>query len=293
MSHLNLETIARLVEDEPDTIEAAHLSSCAECRAQLEAMTEDVHALGLLPDMAAAPDQWEALERRLVHEGLIRRRTHGFGMTARMMQIAAALLLFVGGAWAGRMTAQEPTQPLASTDPAPAETPQVPGTTDVPTAVAADDHVPPQSIDPRSESIDPRSDSVDPRSDSVDPRPAGSVEHAPRERFAPPRRDVTLASNETSAFPQPRTMEEAARLVRATEAMYLEALTGMAEMASNTDAGDPVVRLAALQSILMTTQAALNETPTDPIINGYHLTALAQRDATLRQVAQATGGQWY
>jgi hypothetical protein len=43
----------------------------------------------------------------------------------------------------------------------------------------------------------------------------------------------------------------------------------------------------------MTTQAALNETPTDPVINGYHLTALAQRDATLRQVAAASSERWY
>jgi hypothetical protein len=75
--------------------------------------------------------------------------------------------------------------------------------------------------------------------------------------------------------------------------MYLEALTRYAELASQAESGDPVARLAALQSIILTTQAALNETPTDPVINGYHLTALAQRDATLRQVALASGEQWY
>ena len=67
---------ARLVEDEPDTTEAAHLSACAECRTQLDAMTEDVHALAMLPDMAVVPDQWEALERRLTDEGLIHRPQH-------------------------------------------------------------------------------------------------------------------------------------------------------------------------------------------------------------------------
>jgi hypothetical protein len=107
MSHLSLETIARLVEDAPASEEAAHLESCAECRAELAAMTEDVHALSLLPDMAAAPDDWESLERRLIDEGLIRtpaRRYGGRGM--RMLQIAAALTLFVGGSLAGRMTAR-------------------------------------------------------------------------------------------------------------------------------------------------------------------------------------------
>src|SRR5690606_38698708 len=110
MSHLSLETIARLVEDAPTADEAAHLESCAECRMQLEEMTQDVHALSLLPDMAAAPDQWAGLEQRLVQEGLIRTGSIGrHGSTARMMQIAAAVTLFLGGTLAGRMTAEPAT----------------------------------------------------------------------------------------------------------------------------------------------------------------------------------------
>ena len=49
-------------------------------------------------------------------------------------------------------------------------------------------------------------------------------------------------------------------------------------------APDPVNRLAALEGIVLTTRAALNEAPADPVINGYHLTALEQRDAILRQI---------
>src|SRR5690606_5994347 len=105
----------------------------------------------------------------------------------------------------------------------------------------------------------------------VQPEPEPVVEP---ERQLGPRGSVSLASN--GGLPRPRTVNEAAEYLRATEAMYLDALTGFAELASNTEAGDPVARLAALQSIIMTTQAALNETPTDPVINGYHLTALAQ-----------------
>jgi hypothetical protein len=47
---------------------------------------------------------------------------------------------------------------------------------------------------------------------------------------------------------------------------------------------DPATRLAALDNIVLTTAEALNEAPTDPIISGYHLSALAQRDAVLRQL---------
>ncbi|MBR9989438.1 MAG: hypothetical protein KFH98_06760 [Gemmatimonadetes bacterium] len=282
MSHLSLETIARLVEDEPDAAEAAHLSACAECRSQLDAMTEDVHALAMLPDMAAAPDGWNALERRLLDEGLIRTRAQRFG-GVRMMQIAAALLLFVGGTLAGRMTAQTPAVMTAASDAAnPAANPVMDG----PAGAVADRS--PSGIVGGANDV-PAMPAVPQGSLAAvtDPAPAAVSEQSG------PRRSVTLAGDGGARMHQPATLEEAAQYVRAREAEYLAALTGFAELASGAGAGDPVARLAALQSIILTTQAALNETPTDPVINGYHLTALAQRDATLRQVAQASSPQWY
>ena len=259
MSHLSPETIARLVEDEPDTTEAAHLSACAECRTQLGAMTEDVHALAMLPDMAVVPDQWAALERRLTEEGLIRRPQRA-GRGAWMMQAAAALLLLLGGALAGRMTA-----PVAAP-----RTAAVPSEAGVQPAPDADPAV---------------------LATESDPRPPADATPAPPEAAA--SRSVALASDQGTRLPQNATMDEAAEYLRGAEAVYLQALTRYAELASQAQSGDPIARLAALQSIVMTTQAALNETPTDPVINGYHLTALAQRDATLRQVAQASREQWY
>ena len=260
MSHLSLETIARLVEDEPDTTEAAHLSACAECRTQLEAMTEDVHALAMLPDMAVVPDQWAALERRLAGEGLIQQPHRASG--AWMMQAAAALLLLLGGALAGRMTAPA-TAPRTAAAPTETRGAVQPGQ-DAPPAVLATD---------------------------AGQLPAGDATPALRPEPAP--RSVTLASDQGMTLPPNATMDEAAEYLRGAEAAYLEALTRYAELASQAQSGDPIARLAALQSIILTTQAALNETPTDPVINGYHLTALAQRDATLRQVAQASSEQWY
>lgn len=268
MSHLSMETIARLVDDDPDTAEAAHLSTCTECRSELEAMTADVQALAMLPDMDTAPDQWDALEQRLAAEGLIRTRTHAIRSVPRMMQIAAALVLFVGGAMAGRMTAQQPAAPMTAAAPADARE-------DAPAAPST------ESPSLAAETATPRNGRIEP---DLPPQPG-------------PRSSVSLASNGGADTPRagssPGSMEDAAEFLRAAEALYLEALTGYAEQASDLQPGDPVARLAALQSIIMTTQAALNETPTDPVINGYHLTALAQRDATLRQVALASSQQWH
>jgi hypothetical protein len=258
MSHLSPETMARLVEDAPNTEESAHLEACASCRAELEAMTEDVNALRMLPDMAVAPDQWAVLERRLVDEGLIRTpattRAAG-GM--RTMQIAAALVLFLGGSLAGRMTAE-------------------------PGVVTVTQRAPAATVDPAPTATDPAQTVV---LDAPVVEPLPSVQPAPS--------NVALAADAAPVRAPARTAEEAAQQLRQTEQQYLDALTRYAELATQSQSGDPVARLAALQSIIMTTQAALSQTPTDPVINGYHLTALAQRDATLRQVAATSGDRWY
>ncbi len=56
-------------------------------------------------------------------------------------------------------------------------------------------------------------------------------------------------------------------------------------IANSIEAPDPAARLAALDNIVLTTAEALNESPADPVINSYHLTAVAQRNELLRQIA--------
>jgi hypothetical protein len=242
MSHLSLETIARIVDEGASADEQAHLAACRICTAELEGMREDVQSLHMMPDISPAPEAWGALERRLTDEGLIRARPR-FTLSSftPLMQMAAAVVLFIGGSVAGRMTAPVVTQYVAAGEQR-NNTQATPGTSQ---------QTPVQS-------------------------PA-----------------VSLTSNALSGNTQPRSAEEAAQMLRDMEELYLNALTRYAEFTSVPQTNDPVARLAALQSIVNTTQAALNAAPADPVINGYHLTALAQRDATLRQVAAATGDRWY
>ena len=51
--------------------------------------------------------------------------------------------------------------------------------------------------------------------------------------------------------------------------------------------------IAALEGIMLTTEAALREAPADPIINNYHLTALGQRDALVRELQLAENQEWF
>jgi hypothetical protein len=92
---------------------------------------------------------------------------------------------------------------------------------------------------------------------------------------------------------QPRTREEATLLLSEAEALYLDAMQQVSELSSPGDGGDPVARLAALEGITAITRAALDRAPADPVLNGYHITAVAQREAILRQLAAAMGGSWF
>jgi hypothetical protein len=249
MSHLTLETLARLLDDAPDPTEAGHLDICEQCRAELEALRADAAALHWLPDPEPPIAAWVALEQRLKREGLMRRAT----WTTTVMRMAAVLVIFVLGSIVGGlvMRQQKPgyataTPPLAAPAQRVAQNPAV-----------------------RAETV-----------------------------AAAPAPTATLASTPTTTGPAvvaPRpaaTPEEAVARLRDAERAYLAALNRYSDFSGRTEPADPLARLAALESIVATTRAALGQAPADPIINGYHLTAVAQRDATLRQLA-ASGQTWY
>ena len=86
---------------------------------------------------------------------------------------------------------------------------------------------------------------------------------------------------------------DAVERLRQAETAYLAALSQYSEATGTTEAVDPLNRLAALEGIVLTTRAALEEAPADPLINGYHLSALGQRDAILEKMGQTQEEPWY
>lgn len=109
--------------------------------------------------------------------------------------------------------------------------------------------------------------------------PVAVAEPQPGEAAAPARNDraapdagIELASGDVTA-----DMERAQDVFAAALDRYMRA--------NGTPAPDPAARLAALDNIVATTAEALNESPADPVINSYHLTAVAQRNELLRQIA--------
>jgi len=75
------------------------------------------------------------------------------------------------------------------------------------------------------------------------------------------------------------------------ELLYQQAAAFLAQHDSTAPgAGNPVAyrsRLAALDRVISTTRDAMRDAPHDPVINGYYLTTLGQREATLRQLNTA------
>jgi hypothetical protein len=87
------------------------------------------------------------------------------------------------------------------------------------------------------------------------------------------------------------SVEEARAAQLRSEATYQQAAAFLAEhdSVSGSDYNPEMVksRLAALDQMISTTRAAMREAPHDPVINGYYLTTVGQREVALRQLNTA------
>ena len=92
----------------------------------------------------------------------------------------------------------------------------------------------------------------------------------------------------------PKSVDEAAARLRIAETVYTRALLDYAALTSPEPPRDAVARLATLEAIVLTTRAALERAPADPLINTYHLAAQAEREMLLEQLRRRPeAGQWY
>ena len=101
MEHLTHDTLARLVDEQPNPAEREHIRACRRCAETLRAFRLQSDALGGLAALRPPPGDWESLEARLVSEGLVRTpetfRRFGFAAAPTWMQAVAAIVVFLGG----------------------------------------------------------------------------------------------------------------------------------------------------------------------------------------------------
>jgi hypothetical protein len=282
MWHLNPEDLARLVDEAPEPAEAAHLRECLVCRRELSEMRDQTQALASLAGDGPAPGAWDDLEGRLRAEGLIRGvavtplrprwiRTHG-------LRAAASLALFLLGGTAGAAlwnarTSRQMAAVATAPAPAPAAAETRIGTPAESSFAGLMGGTTPQEA-PRS-SV--RLASTAPA--AVD-TPSAMRPRTPAPRPAPVR--VT-----------PRQAEDAARQLLQAQAAYVGALQRYAAIADPNSGNPPETRLAALDRLVTLTAEALEHAPGDPVINGYHLAATAERGRLRRELEQDAQTAWF
>lgn len=92
------------------------------------------------------------------------------------------------------------------------------------------------------------------------------------------------------------SVEDAATAVRMAEDDYVTAVSRYRELLAQNgvdDGGaDPASRFAALEHLVMVSQAAVRQAPGDPFLNGFLASAMAERDAALRMVS-ARRDNWF
>lgn len=105
MEHLTAETLARLLDEEPQPTEREHLAACEACTRELAALRDQTEALSTLPEIMPPLGDWEVIEARLRSEGLVEDPTPlsklGLARTPSWMPAAAAIVLFLGGVATG------------------------------------------------------------------------------------------------------------------------------------------------------------------------------------------------
>ena len=231
MSHLTLESLARLVDEPPTTDEHAHLDACAACSTALDQMRVQTVALAALPVHVPPSTAWEGITARLQEHDHRRERRSG-----SFLRIAAAIGLFALGA---------ATQAVVF---------------------------------------------------AGSPARAGSAATEARERQRASDTGVrqAAAAAELISSSAPATIDDATARLRIAEALYTRALLDHATLASPEPPRDAVARLATLEAIVLTTRAALERAPADPLINTYHLAAQAERESLLDQLRRRPeAGRWY
>ena len=256
MLHLSPERLAALADSEPTALEADHLAVCATCARERAANRSLLVMARAEREQLGMPlTRWDSLAPELHREGLV-------AAGALMSDAPAARALQPPGARPGG------TRRLAGWLQAAAVVLLIAGG-----AVAGR------------------------VSAGASPLPFGTTAEDPGGRARHGGPAITVAPVMPAAregvevlIPEFRSVDEALAALTRFEVAYQETAAFLAEHDSTTRLDDPRgyrTRLAALDRAGSAMREALREAPYDPVINGYYLTTLGQRRATLRQLNTA------
>ena len=261
MLHLSSDRLAALADSEPTALEADHLAACAACARERAATRSLLMMARAERDQLGMPlTRWDSLAPELHRAGLV---AAGALMSAPPEPIddvvaarprgtrrvagwlqAAAVLLLLGG---GTVLGRVSA-----------------GASPVWFDSSAEDVTHGREVEREARA----------------PLPPVSGVRAVPPVLGAHSADVTLV-------PEFSSVDEAVMALRRYEVAYQHAAAYVAEHDSATRIDDSDAyraRLVALDRASRVMSEALREAPHDPVINGYYLTTLGQRQATLRQL---------
>lgn len=258
MLHLSAERLAALASETPTVHEEAHLARCGSCASERAAHRELVQlasARATQGEPLALPlTRWDSLAAELKLQGIIVPGVRDAGLPGARKAGAAARHRSWRARWMSRSTLRVAAGLLL-----------VAGGMMAGRVSAGESPLPQRSSGGGTP--------------ATRPNPVG-------ERAAP------LTSDEiTAAFASPA---EALEAQRAAELTYQQASAFLAQFDSAALGDTPDsyrIRLAALDRVGRTMREALQDAPFDPVINGYYLATLGQREATLRQLSTSLPGE--
>jgi hypothetical protein len=251
MLHLSSERLAALADSEPTLLEAEHLSSCAVCARERAATRSLLMMARAEREQLGMPlTRWDSLAPELHRAGLV---AAGALMSAPLSTIEARA--------AARATSMQRAMRWLQ---AAAVVLLVGG----------------------GAALGRLSAGASPLGFGPAEGPRTDVSTAAATRRRPPLAPGTSVSA-SDLRPDFASVEDALVALQRYELAYQRAAAYLADHDSTARVDDPDVyrtRLAALERTQRAMGEALREAPYDPVINGYYLTTLGQREATLRQI---------
>lgn len=262
MQHLSPERLAALADDPPTPGEAEHIERCGECARERAAHRELLVMARAERDAIAAPlTDWGTIAGALRQASPLA----GAGDAGDASHAGAAPggLALVGG-----RRAQRAGRSWRWAAQAAAAVVLVAGG-----VVAGRRSVQPAPSAPLGSAV----------ASAVDGAPATATPVSNPSAGAP-------AQSNDQLVPDYQSVAEARAALTRYEIAYQNAAAYLAEHDSSTRLNDSEAyrtRLAALDRVGRAMREAMREAPYDPVINGYYLTTVGQREATMRQLNTA------
>lgn len=255
MLHLSSDRLSALADAEPTPLEAEHLSTCATCaheRAANRALV--MMARGERDQLGVPLTRWDSLAPELHRAGLV---------------AAGALMSAPPATGTGSLPGRAAVRRAALWLQAASVLLLISGGAALGRVSAGESPLPFLSQADRPEQR------REPRTDGVSPA-------------------VTAPANANAYLPEFHSIGEAIAALQRYEVAYQHAARFLADHDSSTRVDDSHAyraRLVALDRANRAVGEALREAPYDPVLNGFYLTTLGQRRATIRQLEASMPSQ--